>query len=383
MAKTPITDDHRRVLEINRDHPGATIKDIVGIMDDPALGVDYVQSVIHNYELPEETKVSPTTNGFHTTTDEENDEEEQPDAADEAVDEPVEEPTDDRPWEDADTDFERVRSLDSLTVKGQAVIRYLRGHPDVERLDHVDEALDVSSGYTRTVIKQNPHLVPEETTVWEKTTNPDEVTFDDLTANRQLVVREMWDDPDSTQSEVARATDLSEATVHTIAKQYPHLVPGQWLDRYEMYERNPDTAVNDPHGDTDTGRTEYGGVDVSVGVPEMDDDTEDELERGFKAAIGERGDDGADDVVETMLENYGAAADSHASEEDDNASGTPEVKTDAALESSAGNEVAVRKDTLTRLEEELAFHEEQGAVASTEMDCYAAGMRRVLRALDP
>lgn len=385
--QTPITDDQRRVLEMDRDHPDATPKDIFGMLDDPHLTVDYVQSVIHNFELDDEKPENPVKAAIMSSATTNND-------ADE----------DDETDEQFEPD-QSTRPLKSLGEKSREVIEEVQADPDVG-FHELAERFDTSDAHVKGSLQKFAQMTDPDAAVWETIKNPrDTKNVEDITGDKaRTVVETINDHPTWEKGKVADVSDCQKSYVTSTMQKYDHLLSDRWCARFPSLSGGETL----PRGNGDDASHDKGGpkkhTTPDVGEDE-DEEDEDELEaepevdennpNGFDPAderrrienlhdIGLLDDDEFDERIEALVEKAGG--EEVEPDEDEGGDGVvvkPELARGEKGQSKRHadilpeSEMVVDTDKLDILENEL----ERLTFAGGELGAYGEGIRHALNVL--
>lgn len=388
--QTPITDDQRKVLEIDRNHPDATPKDILGMLDDPDLTVDYVQRVIHDFELPEEQPSAPTQ--LMSSVQE----------ADPDEDEQAPTTTTERP-------------LDTLGDRAREVVEAVQDDPEIT-VQELEDDVECSSTHIHNTVRQFSQLLPDDAAIWDQFNHPEETESPDEVNGKKAkaVVKAICDDPSKTKNEIVAETDSEYAYVTTVMQIYQHLLPDEWCNRFPSL-CGGDTLPR-AHGDAvanadQTHNNHGGGASEEPSGADYDPDFDPQDERRRLENLHDIGmiddetleeklaelEDEAD--TEEEAEEIVDEAEDEAEEEDESTSTTisPDMATETAddsdnikepdMETPSMGEVTAPADKVTvvdpekvdQLNDQLELLEDD---SSGELAAYAKGIQYTLNVLD-
>ena len=347
--QAPITDDQRKVLEIKRDHPGSNPKDIVSLLDDPHLGVNYVQQVIHNFELKDQPPKNNignlaimTTRTSNDTTDDDEQDTTKPDIV----------------------DSKATRTLDSLGKKSKRVIKYVNANPETGYTDliRIMEDENISDATTRISLKKFSELVPDDAAVWDGLEHPRSVkTPDDIRGNKQKqIVKYIINNPEAPKARVAKKNDTNRTHVTATMQTYNHLLPDAWCERFPSLTGGGTL----PHGDGDD--TAHG----RGGAVEKEDDSDDRLKKMAKNAKRS-----AELDREKLFDENGRLKKPGQTDDDDEEDTEPSTDVEKEVE----EVVAYDAERVDMLWDEIDSFE---GVPSEDMELFSAGMRHVLSVLE-
>lgn len=222
VKQTPLSDQQRQILELDRDFPDATPKDILGMLDDEDINVEYVQRIIHDFDLPDEDTITIGDIMSTKTSAPENESE--------TMD------TDDEP-NDGGIEDEKVgteRPIDTLGEKAKALVETIRENPEITANELYEKHDDTSDQYTYSSVRKHSHLIPEDAEIWDTITRPEEVTDVDGVGGDLAsdVIETIIDDPDQSISDVAETVDTDAGYVTSVMQTYQHLLPAKWARRH-------------------------------------------------------------------------------------------------------------------------------------------------------
>lgn len=225
--ETPYTDDQRRVLELDREHPAATPKDIAEMMGDD-YPTQYCKRIIEDFELPDEHRTIGTIATMATVSDNTTDETEP-----ETETEPEEGGSE--PVNEEIAHYES-RPLDSLGHKAQAVVKAARNGRTLDDIADDDE-INTSRSYVRRCIKQGSQFIDDDARIWDDVLNPRTVlSVDDIAEAdneaKQKIVQAICDNPDKNKEKIADIADSNANHVGSVMQMYEHLLPSKFCKRY-------------------------------------------------------------------------------------------------------------------------------------------------------
>lgn len=215
-TQPPQSEEQRRILELDRDNPDATPKDILDMLDDPHLTVDYVQRIIHDFELPKEQPSNPDAQDIMATANDTTDDD--PDEQTESLPDPT----------------SSHRPLDTLGEKSRKVIETIRDDPELSLTEVYDIRDDCSRGHVRNSIKKYSQHIPTDAAIWDDVTRPETITdIDDIGAkSKRLIVQAISDNANASKKEVADMAGVRKTQVTDAMQMYQHLLPAKWCRRF-------------------------------------------------------------------------------------------------------------------------------------------------------
>lgn len=218
VKQTPLSDQQRQILELDRDFPDATPKDILGMLDDEDINVEYVQRIIHDFDLPDEDTIT-IGDIMSTKTSAPENESETMDTDDEPNDGGIEDET-----------VGTERPIDTLGEKAKALVETIRENPEITASELYEKHDDTSDQYTYSSVRKHSHLIPEDATIWDTITRPEEVTdVDDVGGDLASgVIEAIRDDTEQSISDVAETVDTDAGYVTSVMQTYQHLLPPKW-----------------------------------------------------------------------------------------------------------------------------------------------------------
>lgn len=265
-----LSDDQRKVLEMDRNHPKATPKDIHGMLDDPEISIGYVKHVIESddFQLPEQRRENQHKISILNATSSggENDEGGAEDSESGADEQPT--PAEPR---------SNHRPLDTLGDKGKHVIENVRENPDATS-DEIGEMSDSTWTHVRRTIVKFSHLIPEDAAVWEDIERPELTTSADEIASskKREIVEAIIDNPTASKKEITEIAETNLGYITDTMQMYQHILPDEWCERFPSLT-NGDTLPRGHGDDASRGGRESETSAGTTVSPETATSTADEM----------------------------------------------------------------------------------------------------------